>query len=144
MVIIMLNEGKIKLMTKLALYESKEGKEDIRLSKYYKSDYVRYQTIKSMICATVGYALILVLYFLYKSEYIIENAVTLDYPTIGLYILSIYIIVIALYGLGSLVVYSMVYDISRKKLSRYFKLLKRMEKIYKEESQDTSSLGAIK
>ncbi|MDF2593610.1 MAG: hypothetical protein K0S75_3076, partial [Clostridia bacterium] len=42
----MLNTNKVRLMTKLALYETKEGKEDIRLSKYYKTDYVRYQVIK--------------------------------------------------------------------------------------------------
>ena len=31
----MLNNDKIRLMTKLAVYESKIGKEDIKLSKYY-------------------------------------------------------------------------------------------------------------
>ena len=81
---IMLNNNKIRLMTKLAVYESKEGKEDISLSKYYKTDYVRYQTIKSIISVTIGYALILVLIFMYKSEEIIKKAVTLDYKTIGI------------------------------------------------------------
>jgi hypothetical protein len=124
-------------MTKLALYENKEGKEDIRLSKYYKTDYVRYQAIKSIISATFGYALILVLIFLYKSEYIIKNAVGLDYKTIGTYILAFYIIVVAIYGLGSLVGYSIKYDISRKKLGRYFKLLKRLNKIYNDETPES-------
>lgn len=132
----MLNNDKVRLMTKLAVYENKEGKEDIRLSKYYKTDYVRYEVIKSILCATIGYALILVLVFLYKSEYIIKNAVTLDYKSLGTYILGIYIIVIALYGLGSLVGYSIKYDMSRKKLARYYKLLKRLNKIYKEETPD--------
>jgi hypothetical protein len=133
----MLNNNKIKLMTKLALYETKEGKEDIRLSKYYKTDYVRYQVIKSIISATLGYALILVLVFLYKSEYIIRNAVILDYKSLGIYILGIYIIVIALYGLGSVVGYSIKYDASRKKLARYFKLLKHLNKIYKDETPES-------
>lgn len=133
----MLNNDKIRLMTKLALYESKEGKEDIRLSKYYKTDYVRYQIIKSLICATLGYALILVLIFMYKSEYIIKNAVVLDYKTIGTNILCFYIIVVAIYGLGSAVGYSIKYDNSRKKLGRYFKLLKKMNKIYNEETPES-------
>jgi hypothetical protein len=133
----MLNNNKIRLMTKLALYEDKEGKEDIRLSKYYKTDYVRYQVIKSIISATVGYALILVLVFLYKSEYLIRNAVILDYKSLGTYILGIYIMIVALYGLGSVVGYSIKYDTSRKKLARYFKLLKRMNKIYKDETPES-------
>lgn len=135
----MLNNNKIRMMTKLAVYESKVGKEDIHLSKYYKTDYVRYQVLKSIICATVGYALILVLLFLYKSEYIIKNAVTLDYKTIGINTLGIYIIIIAVYGLGSMVGYSFKYDLSRKKLARYFKMLKRLQKIYDDETPESQS-----
>ncbi|MDD3174346.1 MAG: hypothetical protein PHF63_11945, partial [Herbinix sp.] len=112
------------------------GKEDISLSKYYKTDYVRYQIIKSIICATFGYALILVLIFFYKSEYIIANAVTLDYKSIGTYVLGIYIMIVSVYGLGSGVVFSMKYDKSRKKLGRYFKLLKHLNKIYNEETPE--------
>jgi hypothetical protein len=133
----MLNNSKIRLMTKLAVYESKEGKEDIRLSKYYKTDYVRFQVLKSLISATVGYALILFLIILYRSEYILLNAVTLNYKTIGAYILGLYIMIITVYGLGSVIIYSLRYDISRKKLSRYFKLLKRLNKIYKEETPES-------
>jgi uncharacterized membrane protein YesL len=133
----MLNNEKIRLMTKLAVYESKEGKEDISLSKYYKTDYVRYQVIKSILSATFGYALILVLIVLYKSEYIIKNAVVLDYKTIGIYVLGFYIMIAAVYGLASIVGYSMKYDASRKKLGRYFKLLKRLSKIYNEETSES-------
>jgi hypothetical protein len=133
----MLNNKKIRMMTKLAVYENKEGKEDIHLSKYYKTDYIRYQVLKSILSATVGYALILVLIFLYKSEYIIKNAVSLDYKTIGVYLLGIYIVIVTAYGLGSIVGYSMKYDASRKKLSRYFKMLKRLHKIYNDETPES-------
>lgn len=133
----MLNNNKIRLMTKLAVYETKEGKADISLSKYYKTDYVRYQAIKTIISTTVGYGLILALIIMYKSEYIIEKAVTLDYKTIGSYVLGIYIVIIAIYGLASIIGYSVKYDRSRKKLGRYFKLLKRLEKIYNEETPES-------
>lgn len=133
----MLNYRKIRLMTKLAVYEKKEGKEDIHLSKYYKTDYVRYQVLKSIISATVGYVLILVMIGLYKMEEIIKKAVELDYKTIGTYLLGIYLMIITVYGLGSIIGYSMKYDASRKKLSRYFKLLKRLDRIYKEETPES-------
>ncbi|MBP1754830.1 MAG: hypothetical protein H6Q59_1228 [Firmicutes bacterium] len=133
----MLNTNKVRLMTKLALYETKEGKEDISLSKYYKTDYVRYQVIKSIISATFGYAFILLLIFIYKSEYLIQNAVTLNYKALGTYVLGIYIIVVVIYGLGSMLGYSLKYDMSRKKLSRYYKLLKRLNKIYNEETPES-------
>ncbi len=133
----MLNTDKIRLMTKLALYETKEGKEDIRLSKYYKTDYVRYQVLKSVLCATFGYALILLLIFIYKTEYIVSNAVTMNYKAVGTYILGIYVIIVAIYGLGASVGYAIRYDLSRKKLSRYYKLLKRLNKIYNDETPES-------
>lgn len=36
----MLNEKRIRLMTKLARYESGEGKEELRIARYYRSDYI--------------------------------------------------------------------------------------------------------
>ncbi|HWT27143.1 MAG TPA: hypothetical protein VN131_04320 [Mobilitalea sp.] len=133
----MLNNKKIRIMTKLAIYENREGKEDIHLSKYYKTDYVRYQVLKSILCVTLGYALILLMIFMYQAEYIIKYAVDLDYKTIGTYILGVYIVIVTIYGLGSLVGYSLKYDASRKKLARYFKLLKRLGKIYKDETPES-------
>lgn len=133
----MLNFKKIRLMTKLAVYEKKEGKEDIYLSKYYKTDYVRLQVLKSIISATVGYGLIIGMIGFYKMEYLIKNAVVLNYKLIGTYILGFYLMTITIYGLGSYVAYSMKYDVSRKKLSRYFKLLKRLEKVYSESTHES-------
>lgn len=133
----MLNYRKIRMMTKLAVYENKEGKNDIRLSKYYKTDYVRLQVLKSIICATIGYALILALIFMYKAEEIVQNAVSLDYKTLGTYILGVYVILVTIYGLGAILGYSMKYDASRKKLARYFKLLKRLDMIYKDETPES-------
>ena len=132
----MLNNDRIRLMTKLALYEGKEGKEDIHLSKYYKTDYVRYEIIKSIICATLGYALILVLLVIYKSEYLIAKAVTLDYRGIGINVVGIYIMILAVYGLSTAVIASIRYDQSRKKLGKYYKLLKRLNKLYNEETPE--------
>ena len=133
----MLNFKKIRLMTKLAVYEKKDGKEDIYLSKYYKTDYVRYQVIKSIITATIGYGLIIGLIGFYEMEYLIRNAVILNYKLIGTYILGFYLMTITIYGLGAMALYSMKYDASRKKLSRYFRLLKRLEKVYNESSVDS-------
>jgi hypothetical protein len=124
-------------MTKLAVYEKKDGKEDIYLSKYYKTDYVRFQVLKSVITATIGYALIIALIVFYRMEYLIKNAVVLDYKLLGTYVLGFYLMTITIYGLGALILYSIKYDASRKKLSRYFKLLKRLEKIYNESSSDS-------
>ena len=35
----MLDERKVKLMTQLALYDQTQGKEDFKISEYYRKDY---------------------------------------------------------------------------------------------------------
>ena len=129
----MLDENKIKLMTKLSIYEKKDGKEDIYLSKYYKTDYVRMQMLKSIVSVTIGYVLLLLMYFTHKMEFMIKNAVVLNYKLMGAYILGIYIIILAVYVLGTIIAYSVKYDKSRKKLTRYFRLLKSLERSYSKE-----------
>lgn len=51
----MLDENRVKLMTRLALYEQTEGKEDFKISEYYKSDYIGMHVICSILWVTVGY-----------------------------------------------------------------------------------------
>ncbi len=130
----MLNNEKIRVMTKLALYEQKEGKEDIRMGKYYKTDYVRLEVLKTVVNITIGYALILLMIGIYKAEYIISKAVTLDFPRIGQYILGFYIIIMTIYVISSIIGYSFKYDKSRKALGKYYKVLKRLLNIYDEEN----------
>lgn len=131
----MLNNEKIKLMTKLAVFEEKKGKEDIKMSQYYRTDYVRYGVLKSLVSITVAYLLILVLILVYQSEYVIEEAVKLDYKQIGTYILGIYIMLIIIYAILTTLGYSLKYRRSRKKLNQYDKDLKLLQKIYKEEEE---------
>jgi uncharacterized integral membrane protein len=130
----MLNNKKIRIMTKLALYEEKEGKEEIKMGKFYKTDYVRFQLLKSIVSVTVGYILILLMIGMYKAEYLISKAVSLNFIRLGQYVLGFYIMIITIYVTGSLIGYSIKYDKSRKHLSKYFKTLKKLNNIYRDEN----------
>ncbi len=129
----MLNNKKIRVMTKLALYELKGGKEDIRMGKFYKTDYVRLQVLKTAVSVTLGYALILLMIGMYKAEYIISKAVSLNFVLIGQNILGFYIMILAVFVISSIIGYSIKYDNSRKHLSKYYKSLKKLSNIYREE-----------
>ena len=129
----MLNNRKIRLMTKLAIYEKREGKEDLKLSKYYKTDYVRYHILKTIVAVTVGYLLILAMIVLYQSEYLIREAVNLNYYEIAKFVIGVYILILTVYIAASLLGYSLYYTVSRKRLAKYFRMLRRLRTIYREE-----------
>lgn len=135
----MLNNRKVRLMTRLAMYEQKEGKEDIRLSKYFRTDYVRLQVLKSIVALTLGYLLVLLLLVVYHSEYLIQNAVVLDYQGMILQYAGIYVIVLAVYCSMVMIGYMVQYRSSRKKLAKYFRMLRRLRSIYREEDGELTA-----
>ncbi|MCQ2537514.1 MAG: hypothetical protein MJ124_03860 [Lachnospiraceae bacterium] len=131
----MVNNRKVRLMTRLAIYEEGEGKEDIRLGKYFRRDFVRLQLFKNIIAVTVGYLLLVALYMAYKLEFLISEAVKLDYAAMGRRLLALYLIILVVYIAGSLVFSMLYYNASRKKLAKYFRMLRLMRSFYREESE---------
>ena len=62
----MLNEEKIILMTQMASYEENEGKKNMAIGRYFRSDYIAIQVLKSVLCATIAYAVCFAL-FIYSA-----------------------------------------------------------------------------
>lgn len=131
----MLDNKKIRVMTKLAICEQK-SREDIKMNMYYKTDYVRLQLMKTIISITIGYMLLLFIVVFFQAEYLLGTNLDFDYMRFGQYIVGIYIIILTLYVAASFFVYSYKYDRSRKKLSKYYKLLQELNHIYREEQID--------
>ena len=129
----MVNMRKVRLMTKLAIYEKTEGKEDIKLGKYFRRDYVRLKILHNIVAVTLGYLLVLVMVIAYQMEYLIREAVNLDYLGMGKTILGVYVIVVTVYIMAAMVGYGLYYDYSRKKLAKYFRMLRRLRSLYQEE-----------
>ena len=55
----MINQEKVALMTKLAIYEENEGRKNIPMGKYYKDDYVSLHMVNTVIVATFSYVLVI-------------------------------------------------------------------------------------
>ncbi len=134
----MLNNHKVRLMTKIAIYEKEDGKEDIRLGRYYRLDYVRYQLLKTIVAVTCGYLILVLLTILYNMEYLIAEAVKLDYATIGRTMLGIYLILVLTFGGLACIGYTIKYNRSRKKLAKYYRMLKKLRTIYRDEQEPAS------
>ena len=77
----MLNEERVILMTKMASYEEKEGKRNMAIGKYFRSDYITIQVLKSVLSATICYALCLALYIFYDFETFMQDIYKMDLIT---------------------------------------------------------------
>ena len=79
----MLNEEKVKIMNKLALYEKGEGKKYLPVSKYYRSDFIGLALIKNFFLVTIGYGLVVLAAAAYFSDYLLNNIHKMNLVNLG-------------------------------------------------------------
>ena len=53
----MLDQKKIRLMTRAAIYEKENGEEDLKITSYYQKDYSSLNTWITLIWITIGFVL---------------------------------------------------------------------------------------
>ncbi len=133
----MIVKDKVGLMSKMAIFEkSKSGKAVLKDISFFRSDHIRWALLKTGASVTVGYALILILIVLYNLEYLIKNATSLDYKTLGFKILGAYLIVMVIYLVFTFFYSVYSYITNKKKFTKYNKLLLKLERMYDEESEE--------
>ena len=127
----MLDEEKVILMTKMAAFIDREGKKNDAINTYFKSDYIGYNIIKSVISATIVYAIFLGTYVLCNFEEVLSNLYnTENLLSVGRRYLILYLLLVGVYSLASYVIYSYRYSKMRKSMKTYYGNLKKLARMY--------------
>lgn len=105
----MLKKEKIRLMTKLARYESGEGKEELRIARYYRSDYIGLALFRNFFLASIGYLVILLLVGAYFAEFLADQLHTLNVTWIGMMIVGGYLVTIGVYSVVTYTLHTIRY-----------------------------------
>ncbi len=128
----MLNEERVILMTKMASYEEHEGKKNIKIGRYFRSDYIALQILKSVFCSTIAFAFVFALFVFYDFELFMEEIYNMDLVGMAQSILMYYGITVVLYGIASYMVCAHRYSKAKKSLKLYYQNLKKLNSLYKE------------
>lgn len=123
----MLSEEKIKLMTKLAVYEKRTGKKLMKLTKFFQMDYVGWNMLKTGVAISVGYLMLAAVYVMYHLEQFVEEMYTMDYMALVREFASKYAVLLVIYMAAAFLFYNVKYAQGMKSLKRYQKDLKRIE-----------------
>ena len=130
----MVNNEKIRLMTKLAVYErSAEGEEDKKVSNNFKSDYLRHEIIKTILAVTFGSVILVALIFCYQMDFLLDNALDLNYMLLGRLVLAGYLILIVVSVAVTWISCRIGYMRSHNRLNNYYRLLGKVRKIEEKE-----------
>lgn len=126
----MLNERKIRLMMKLAEYETGKGKEDLKIAGYYRSDYLGRALLKNFLLVTIGYGLILILIGAYYADFLLDTIHQMDLLMLGTAVLGGYIIVLTVYSVVTYAVCALRYSKAERSAEWYERRLAQLEKFY--------------
>lgn len=131
----MLNEERIKLMTKMAAYEADEGKKNVAIGNYFRGDYIGLQVIKSIISATIAFVIVFGLFVFYDFEVFMSDIYKMDLLGFGRTVIMAYLIFVAVYALISYMIYTYRYAKARKSLKMYYNNLKKLAYLYDKEGR---------
>lgn len=130
----MLNEERVILMTRMASYENGEGKKNVKIGNYFRSDYISIQVLKAVICGTVAFALCFGLYIIYDLEMFMQDLYKIDLISFAKVVLKYYVITIVAYSVFTYILCTYRYAKAKSNLKKYYHNLKRLNSFYGQES----------
>ncbi len=133
----MLNESRIKLMTKMAVYEEREGRKSMSIGTYFRGDYIGKEVIKSIIYATAAYLIIIGVYVCYNFQMLVQDIYHMDLIQFGIEILKDYLKLVVVYAIITYIYYAMRYQSARRSLRSYYNNLRRLNSMYRKEDAET-------
>ena len=137
----MINEEKVKIMTKIAMYEQGKGRKYLPVSKYYRSDYIGLALIKNFFLVTIGYIMAVAAVAVYFGEYLMENLHKMNLVSMGIYIIVGYVAALVGYSILTYIQYSVKYYKAKKSVKEYYIQLTELSKIYTREEKRSAGRG---
>ena len=123
----MVDEQKVRRMTKMAFYESHGGKKDRAVARYFMGDYVGMHMLVSFLYITVAFLAVIGAYLCFYFEEVMAAIYTLDVVAIAKKILFYYVLALVIYLAVTYIVYRIRYRRSRKRLNVFGELLERLD-----------------
>ena len=119
-------------MTKMASYEANEGKKNVAIGSFFRSDYIGWQVLKSIISATIAFVVVFGVYIYYDFETFMTDIYKMDLIEFARHILSMYLWTVGIYAVIAYAVYMIRYMRAMKSLKLYYMNLRKLSGMYKQ------------
>lgn len=131
----MINEQRVRMMTRLAVYESTEGNADERIGGHFRSDYIGGQILCTFVCATIAYILIALTICFYYFEELMLAVYSMDLSQVVVRVLVSYLLFLLVFELITFYVYTYRYGRAKARLEWYYRELKRLSGSYRKDEE---------
>ncbi len=138
----MLNEGKIMLMTKVAIYEKHEENDKLVMARYFREDYIKYGCLKTIVATTVVYWTYVAIYILMSFEKILDQLTDMDmdyFEVISVYLKG-YVVACIVMFVYSFIIYLFKFQLAKPGIIKYNGMLRKLLKYYEIEQREEDRL----
>lgn len=129
----MLNEERVKHMTKLAFYETKGGSEDLKVSLRHKKNYIRLNIFWSALWMTIAYIALVVLIIVTFMKGLLGELSSKQLMVLIISFLGIHFILLIPYIRYVKCVHTRVHARAYHRMKKFKEDLEQLEKMYEKE-----------
>lgn len=138
----MLNEEKVKDMTRAAAYEEGPEKKNIEISNYFRTDYLGLQMVKSAIAYAVAFCLLVAMWAMGRLEELMLMLSRAEYlQNISRTLVILFVSGLVVYEIAVYAYYSWKYECAKKSVDGFYSHLKQIHKFY--ETQESAEEGYV-
>lgn len=131
----MLDNRKIRLMTRMAMYEKGTAKEDLKISSYYKKDYSSLNTLITVLWITVGYVIVAGVFVLCNLDSLLKNLTFEKLFMLAAIAVGAYLVLLIIYCVCASSFYKSRHNKAKQRVKKYYRDLSRLEKIEMKEKR---------
>lgn len=132
----MLNEDRIKIMTDLAFFNQGNGSSKLKISGYYRKDYVGLKMITTALWVVVGYVLLLVIIGTMFITQILGALTTDNIVRFVAVITGAFVVLLIVYLCMAYTHFSRKHRIARRDVKKYYAELRVLERMYENEERE--------
>ena len=131
----MINQEKVRLMTRAEWYRQQEERGALRVNQYNKSAYVSMQVVKALLIVTAAVLIAVVLWICYEGESLVAFNDVDALLKIGSQMAVMYAAVLVITALVSWKTYSRIYTKSRSSVKKYYTILRKINSCNEKEKR---------
>ena len=117
----------------MAIYDAGVGKKNVSIGNYFRGDYIGLQVIKSVMNATIAFAVLIAIFVLYDFEIFMSDIYKMDLIQFGKLVMFGYLFFVLVYGFISYFIYTHRYTKAKRSLKIYYNNLKKISYLYDKE-----------
>ena len=132
----MVDETKVRVMTRLAAYEEGTGKKYLPIGQYFRTDYIFMQLLKSFVYGTLAFAIVVGLLAFINFEAFLEGIYDIDLVGYITHLGKTYIILMALYLIPTYIWSVYKFSKAKNSLNSYISVMDKLSRKYYGEEQE--------